>query len=177
MTAACPRSSSPATTTINTPSANRRRGHPVVQEDPCHPEAGGKAAEMEGVKSRRSGELAAGVAMPRKFMRKMASRRKREASFSQRPRWNPPPPRAGGFTRKLDQVTDLWNKWSFGRGSGPSIQQLDSAWGAKYSFTAVASQSSRPSSKILREVTARTTGDKLRFYSFPSPLPFFWSFF
>jgi len=25
-----------------------------------------------------------------------------------------------------------WNEWSLGRGSGPSSQQLDSAWGAKW---------------------------------------------
>jgi hypothetical protein len=42
------------------------------------------------------------------------------------------PPQSWRIYPEVDQVTDLWNKWSFGRGSGPSIQQLDSAWGAKY---------------------------------------------
>ena len=32
---------------------------------------------------------------------------------------------------KFDR-TALWGEWSLGRGSGPSIQQLDSTWGAKW---------------------------------------------
>lgn len=58
--------------------------------------------------------------MPRKFMR-MTSLLEGRGGI-------PPPPRR--IYLEVDQVTDLWNEWSFGRGSGPSIQQLDSAWGA-----------------------------------------------
>jgi hypothetical protein len=36
------------------------------------------------------------------------------------------------FDRTVTTVPELWNEWSLGRGSGPSIQQLDSAWGAKW---------------------------------------------
>jgi Centromere DNA-binding protein complex CBF3 subunit, domain 2/Transcriptional activator of glycolytic enzymes len=36
------------------------------------------------------------------------------------------------FDRTVNTVTALWGEWSLGRGSGPSIQQLDSTWGAKW---------------------------------------------
>jgi hypothetical protein len=36
------------------------------------------------------------------------------------------------FDQKVDTVPDLWTEWSIGLGSGPSIEQLDSTWGAKW---------------------------------------------
>ena len=36
------------------------------------------------------------------------------------------------FDPTVDKVTDLWTEWSLGLGPGPSIQQLDSVWGAKW---------------------------------------------
>jgi hypothetical protein len=36
------------------------------------------------------------------------------------------------FDWKVITATDLWTEWSIGLGSGPSIQQLDSTWGAKW---------------------------------------------
>jgi hypothetical protein len=36
------------------------------------------------------------------------------------------------FSRTVTTVVDLWKEWSVGLESGPSIQQLDSIWGAKW---------------------------------------------
>ena len=36
------------------------------------------------------------------------------------------------FSRTITTVVDLWKEWSIGLESGPSIQQLDSTWGAKW---------------------------------------------
>lgn len=36
------------------------------------------------------------------------------------------------FSRTVTTVVDLWKEWSIGLESGPSIQQLDSTWGARW---------------------------------------------
>ncbi|KAN0085565.1 Transcriptional activator of glycolytic enzymes domain containing protein, partial [Elaphomyces granulatus] len=36
------------------------------------------------------------------------------------------------FDRTVTTVTDLWEEWTVGRGSGPSVEQLDSAWGPRW---------------------------------------------
>ena len=36
------------------------------------------------------------------------------------------------FDRTVTTVTGLWEEWTVGRGSGPSVEQLDSAWGPRW---------------------------------------------